>query len=31
VPGASTAPGVQLQQWDCNGTGAQSFVLAPQP
>ena len=31
VPGASTAAGVQLQQWDCNGTGAQSFVLAPQP
>jgi beta-glucanase (GH16 family) len=31
VPGASTTAGVQLQQWDCNGTGAQSFVLAPQP
>jgi beta-glucanase (GH16 family) len=30
VPGASTAPGVQLQQWDCNGTGAQSFLLTPQ-
>jgi hypothetical protein len=30
VPGASTAEGVQLQQWTCNGTGAQSFqVLAP--
>jgi beta-glucanase (GH16 family) len=31
VPGASTAAGVQLQQWDCNGTGAQSFLLTPQP
>jgi beta-glucanase (GH16 family) len=31
VPGASTSAGVQLQQWDCNGTGAQSFLLAPQP
>jgi hypothetical protein len=31
VPGASVTMGVQLQQWDCNGTGAQSFVLTPQP
>jgi beta-glucanase (GH16 family) len=31
VPGASTANGVQLQQWDCNGTGAQAFRLVPQP
>ena len=31
VPGASTTAGVQLQQWDCNGTGAQSFVLLRQP
>jgi beta-glucanase (GH16 family) len=31
VPGASATMGVQLQQWDCNGTGAQSFLLAPQP
>jgi beta-glucanase (GH16 family) len=31
VPGASTAPGLQLQQWDCNGTGAQSFLLTTQP
>src|SRR5262245_59638731 len=31
VPGSSTAPGVRLQQWDCNGTGAQSFRLVPQP
>jgi endoglucanase len=27
VPGASTA-NIQLQQWTCNGTGAQSFQLA---
>ena len=27
VPGASTATGVQLQQYDCNGTPAQSFRL----
>jgi hypothetical protein len=27
VPGASTADGVPLQQWTCNGTGAQSFSL----
>jgi beta-glucanase (GH16 family) len=31
VPGSSTATGVQLQQWDCNGTGAQAFRLVPQP
>jgi beta-glucanase (GH16 family) len=31
VPGSSTANGVQLQQWDCNGTGAQSFRLVRQP
>ncbi|PWI44855.1 RICIN domain-containing protein [Streptomyces sp. ICBB 8177] len=27
VPGASTADSVQLQQYTCNGTGAQSFSL----
>jgi hypothetical protein len=27
VPGASIDQGVVLQQWDCNGTGAQSFRL----
>lgn len=27
VPGASTADSVQLQQYSCNGTGAQSFSL----
>ena len=27
VPGASTADGVQLVQYACNGTGAQSFKL----
>jgi hypothetical protein len=27
VPSASTADGVQLQQYTCNGTGAQSFAL----
>jgi len=27
VPGASKNNGVQLQLWDCNGTGAQSFRL----
>ena len=27
VPGASTANGVQLQLYDCNGTGAQSYQL----
>jgi hypothetical protein len=31
VPGASGADSVQLQQWDCNGTGAQSFRLVQQP
>jgi hypothetical protein len=31
VPGASTANGVQLQQWDCNGTVAQAWRLVPQP
>jgi hypothetical protein len=29
VPSASTADGVQLQQYTCNGTGAQSFTLNP--
>ena len=29
VPGASTADSVQLQQYACNGTGAQSFTLTP--
>lgn len=28
VPSASTADSTQLQQYDCNGTGAQSFTLA---
>jgi len=27
VPGTSTASGVQLQQYTCNGTGAQTFSL----
>jgi len=27
VPGASINDGVQLQQWDCNGSGAQAFRL----
>jgi endoglucanase len=31
VPGASTANGVQLQIYDCNGTAAQSFRLSAQP
>ena len=31
VPAASTANGVQLDQYTCNGTGAQSFQLAAQP
>jgi hypothetical protein len=30
VPSSSTANGVQLQQWTCNGTGAQSFRLVQQ-
>ncbi|WP_037311236.1 RICIN domain-containing protein [Amycolatopsis orientalis] len=29
VPGASTADSVQLQQYTCNGSGAQSFRLTP--
>jgi hypothetical protein len=29
VPGASTADSVQLQQYACNGTAAQSFSLIP--
>ena len=31
VPGASTANGVQLEIFDCNGTGAQAFRLSAQP
>jgi endoglucanase len=31
TPGASTANGVQLQIYDCNGTGAQAFQLVAQP
>ncbi|WP_433133277.1 RICIN domain-containing protein [Micromonospora sp. CA-240977] len=31
VPGASTADSVQLIQYTCNGTAAQSFRLVPQP
>jgi beta-glucanase (GH16 family) len=31
VPGASTANGVQLQLFDCNGTGAQAWTLTQQP
>lgn len=31
VPSASTANGVQLQIYDCNGTAAQSFRLSQQP
>ena len=31
VPSASTANGVQLQQYTCNGTTAQAFVLTQQP
>jgi len=30
VPSSSTNNGVQLQQWSCNGTGAQSFRLVQQ-
>ena len=30
VPGASSAVQLQLQQFDCNGTGAQSFTLKQQ-
>ncbi len=29
TPGASTSSGVQLQQYTCNGTGAQEFSLVP--
>ena len=29
VPGASAADSVQLQQYSCNGTAAQSFTLTP--
>jgi endoglucanase len=31
VPGASTSNGVQLDIYDCNGTGAQSFYLNAEP
>jgi Thaumatin family/Ricin-type beta-trefoil lectin domain len=31
VPGQSRTGGVQLQQWDCNGTVAQAWRLAAQP
>jgi hypothetical protein len=31
VPGASTGDGPQLQQYGCNGTGAQTFHLVQQP
>ncbi len=31
VPAASSNNGVQLQQYDCNGTGAQSFTLVQEP
>jgi hypothetical protein len=31
VPGQSTTNGLQLQQWDCNGTVAQAWRLAQQP
>jgi hypothetical protein len=30
VPGASSAVLLQMQQYTCNGTGAQSFTLQPQ-
>ena len=29
VPSSSVADGVQLQQWTCNNTGAQSFQVTP--
>ncbi|WP_410585052.1 RICIN domain-containing protein [Amycolatopsis sp. lyj-108] len=29
IPGLSTQDGIQLQQYACNGTGAQSFRLTP--
>ncbi len=31
VPGASTADAIQLQQWTCNGSAAQSFLLTQVP
>ena len=31
VPGASTANGARLQIFDCNGTGAQAWILKQQP
>ena len=31
VPAASTANGVRLQIYDCNGTAAQAFRLSQQP
>jgi hypothetical protein len=31
VPSASQNNGIVLQQWQCNGTGAQSFYFVPQP
>jgi len=31
VPADDPTNGVQLQQYDCNGTGAQLFRLEPQP
>jgi hypothetical protein len=31
VPGQNPVNGLQLQQWDCNGTVAQSFRLVAQP
>jgi beta-glucanase (GH16 family) len=31
VPGGSTSNGVQLQQYTCNGTGAQAWLLTQQP
>jgi aryl-phospho-beta-D-glucosidase BglC (GH1 family) len=31
TPAASTANGVQLEIYDCNGTAAQAFKLTPQP
>jgi Ricin-type beta-trefoil lectin domain-like/Bacterial Ig-like domain (group 2) len=27
VPGATSAVGAHIQQWDCNGTGAQAYTL----
>jgi hypothetical protein len=31
VPSASTAKGVQLEQYTCNGTAVQAFTLTQQP